>query len=270
MPIAHFPDIDIYYETYGQGQPLVLISGYTCDHCFWTPLLDPLADQFQIIVFDNRGIGRTCDQGGAFSLETCAHDTIRLIDNLKLSHPVVVGQSMGGAVAQILARTYPDRIQKCVILNSVQRFNLVTLKALKSLLNLRDAGLALEPLVDATMPWVFSKDFLAQEEQVATFKTQVLNSVNPQSIFDQHRQFKALQIFDSSDWCSEIKVPSLVIGAQDDILTSLAECAALANQLQAPFKEIPGGHASPLEQSAMLVEILSRWCHPQERSLNSL
>lgn len=214
--------------------------------------------QFHVVVFDNRGIGKTQDHGGAFSLETCAHDTLQLLDYLQLSHPIIVGQSMGGAIAQILACNYPDRVHQCVILNSVQKFNLVTLKALESLLKLRDAGFAPEQLVEATMPWIFSKDFLAQEEHIATFKTHALNQVAPQSSFNQQRQFKALQAFDSSQWCHRIQVPSLVIGSQEDILTPLAECKALAHQLKASFRAISGGHASPLEQPKQLLEIISQ------------
>lgn len=264
MPTAHFSDLDLYYETYGQGQPLVLISGYTCDHRFWTSLVDALAQQFHAVVFDNRGIGQTQDHGGSFSLETCAQDTLRLLDHLQLSSPVIVGQSMGGAIAQILAHHHSDRISSCILLNTVQTFNVATLKALESLLYLREVGLAPEQLVEATLPWVFSKDFLAQKEQVAAFKTSALNPVVPQSVFDQQRQFNALQAFDSSRWGQTMQVPSLVIGAKDDRLTPLAECKALAHQLQASFQTIPGGHASPLEQPNLLVDILSHWILPSQ------
>lgn len=66
MATAKFNDIEIYYEIYGKGRPLVLISGYTCDHTFWNGMLDKLSQQFQVLVFDNRAIGKSKDEGKLF------------------------------------------------------------------------------------------------------------------------------------------------------------------------------------------------------------
>ena len=59
MPIAHLNNIDLYYEEYGKGTPLVLIAGLASDSQSWQPLLKDLSLNHRVIIFDNRGAGRT-------------------------------------------------------------------------------------------------------------------------------------------------------------------------------------------------------------------
>jgi len=252
MAIAKLNDIEIYYEIYGKGQPLVLISGYTCDHAFWNGMLGKLAQHFQVLVFDNRAIGRSKDAGKPFTVETMAKDTINLIEHLKLNKPIIVGQSMGGAIAQMVALQFLDKISQLVILNSVEKFNTVAMMALESLLNLRKTNIPFDLLIETTLPWVFSKDYLTVQEYILAFKDAVKNNPAPQSIADQERQLQALKSFDSRLWIKKINIPSLVLAANEDIISPIAECQQLADNLNAKLIEIPGGHASPVEQSERL------------------
>src|SRR3989338_85192 len=106
----------IYYEMRGSGHPLILISGYTRDHTLWTPVLEALAARFQVLRFDNRGVGRTQDEGQPLSASLMAEDVRALAKALGLQKPHIIGQSMGGTVAQKLAAAYPDEIGKLVLL----------------------------------------------------------------------------------------------------------------------------------------------------------
>jgi pimeloyl-ACP methyl ester carboxylesterase len=58
MPIIKVNDIDLYYETYGQGEPLVFISGFTSDHSLWQPVLSGFTDKYQV-GFSTRAYHRT-------------------------------------------------------------------------------------------------------------------------------------------------------------------------------------------------------------------
>lgn len=62
-------------------------------------MLNKLKSYFEVLVFDNRGIGQTKDAGDFFTLETMADDTMKLIKKLGLERPHILGQSMGGAIA---------------------------------------------------------------------------------------------------------------------------------------------------------------------------
>ncbi|CDZ77544.1 Putative non-heme bromoperoxidase BpoC [Legionella massiliensis] len=238
----------IYYEVHGQGEPLVLVAGYTCDHLFWSAMLDELAKKFQVLVFDNRAVGQTTDDGALFSLDDMAQDTMALIEHLGLKRPHILGQSMGGAIAQIIAKKYPDKIGKLIILNSTGKFNRRTDLALESLINLRKQDLSLDLLIEAAMPWFFSSAYMSDPKNIIAFKDAITGNPYPQSIEDQIRQCRNIPTFNSQSWQHEIKAPALVIAAVEDIIALPSESQELAKGINAQFVLIPGAHSSPLEQ----------------------
>lgn len=257
MAIININDVDIYYELHGQGKPLVLIAGYCCDHTFWSDMLDELAREFQVLIFDNRGIGQTKDNGIAFTLETNADDIIAFLEQLGFEHPHILGQSMGGAIAQIIAKKHPEKMDKLIILNSVAKFGTRANRAMESLLNLRKENIPLDLLIDAGMTWVFSSEYLEEPQNVSTFKESLKNNPYPQSLQDQERQFRTIPTFDSREWLYEIKAATLVIAAEEDILTLPTESRQLAKGIpNARFITVPGGHASPLEQPSKVNEVI--------------
>ncbi|RCS22676.1 alpha/beta hydrolase [Phyllobacterium salinisoli] len=261
MAIAKFDDYEVYYELHGQGSPIVLIAGYTCDHAFWDAVLPILAEHFQVVVFDNRGIGRTKDNGEPFSIETMMADSSALIDRLGLFRPAIVGQSMGGAITQAMFARFPEKFGQCIILNSTQRFRTAAMMALENLLALRKAGVDFDLLIEATVPWLNGSEWLSAQENIAAFKAALKTNPLPQSLADQERQLMALKPFDARPWNKPLDCPTLVISAIEDLLAPAREGKMLAEKLGAAFIEIPGGHASPIEQperlSRILVEFLS-------------
>ena len=97
MPKFTCNEIEIYYEIHGEGYPLVLIAGLGCDMSIWDPILDLLKRHFKIIIFDNRGVGRSSSPSQPYTISDMALDTWNLIAKLELHKPHVLGHSMGGA-----------------------------------------------------------------------------------------------------------------------------------------------------------------------------
>lgn len=256
---AKLDTIDIYYEIYGRGRPVILVAGYTCDHTFWQGVLPYLAKRFQVITFDNRAIGSTTDHGKPFSVDTMAADTAGLIRHLGLEKPAVVGQSMGGAIVQTLLVRYPELCGPCAILNSSQKFDTVTIKALESLLELRKANIDFNLLINATLPWLSGGEWLSKAENVADFKRALLANPAPQSVADQERQLSALRSFDARMLNKPWKYPAMVVSATEDRVASVHEGRALAGSLDARFFEVPGGHASPGEQPEKISKLLAEF-----------
>jgi len=253
MPIAKFDDVEIFYEVHGNGEPLILVSGYMGDHTVWSGMLDTLAKQFKVVVFDNRAIGQTKDSGNSFTIETMADDVMKLSHQLELTHPHVVGQSMGGAIVQTLGMKYPKQIKNLVILNSVMKFSLVTHMAINTLLGLEKLNAPTDFIIDATLPWVFSSDFLGTPGNITALKEVLASNPYPQSTENKKRQLAAIDLFDSQKWVHKIEAEAMIIGSENDVLTPLAENRALANQIShAVFKTVPGGHASLVEQPEKL------------------
>jgi pimeloyl-ACP methyl ester carboxylesterase len=109
-------DIDIGYRVYGKGSPLVMIMGYGSTMQLWEPaMLRELASRFQVIVFDNRGMGATGSGRKDFSIEQFADDTDGFMDAISLARADVLGWSMGGMIAQELALRHPEKVGRLVL-----------------------------------------------------------------------------------------------------------------------------------------------------------
>jgi pimeloyl-ACP methyl ester carboxylesterase len=117
--IAQTADGPIAYYRFGHGSPLLLITGYRATLAEWNAyFLGELAKQHQVIVFDNRGVGRSTSTDAHYHAADLARDTADLITTLKLSNATVLGWSMGGMVAQQLAIDHPERVSRLVLLST--------------------------------------------------------------------------------------------------------------------------------------------------------
>src|ERR671928_1002580 len=100
---VHVGDIDIAYKIFGKGDPILLINGYTHSMDNWDPtLLERLASNHTVIIFNNRGIGNTTSGENRFSIAQFANDTAGLLDVLEIKQADILGYSMGGFIAQEL------------------------------------------------------------------------------------------------------------------------------------------------------------------------
>lgn len=114
---GHYADvngINLYYETYGAGRPLILLHGGLGSGEMFGPILPTLADHHQVIAVDLQGHGRTADIDRPLDVRLMADDIAALIDHLGLQKPDVVGYSLGGGVAFQVAIKYPEKVGRLV------------------------------------------------------------------------------------------------------------------------------------------------------------
>ena len=118
MPTIHVNDVDLYYESHGAGQPVVLVHGLGSSTRDWEPQVEGLASRFRVITFDVRGHGRSAKPRQRYSVALFAADTTALIRALDLGPVHLVGISMGGMIAFQVAVSNPDLVRSLVIVNS--------------------------------------------------------------------------------------------------------------------------------------------------------
>ena len=112
-------DARLAYRVLGQGEPLLLIQGFRATMDDWDPtLLDALAAHYLVVVYDNRGMGRSTAPPGPFDIRRLTDDAAGLLAALGLARVSVMGYSMGGFIAQELALAYPERVQRLVLLST--------------------------------------------------------------------------------------------------------------------------------------------------------
>ena len=114
--------IKVYYEVYGEGQPIVLLHGafYTID-LNWSQLIPELSKTRKVIAIEMQGHGHTPFSDRKLSITTLASDVVRVMDYLKIDSADVAGFSMGGSIAYQFAVQYPKRLRKLVIISSTYK-----------------------------------------------------------------------------------------------------------------------------------------------------
>jgi 3-oxoadipate enol-lactonase len=116
MPKVELAGTELYYERAGAGEPLLLIQGMSANHMAWGRAFSELLEQgFEVIAFDNRGMGLSGRVSEAFSIAEMAADTAALLEVLEIESAHVLGISMGGMIAQELALAHPAKLRSLTL-----------------------------------------------------------------------------------------------------------------------------------------------------------
>lgn len=253
-------DLDVCCEVVGDGYPIVLIMGLTANMDWWDPeLVDTLSKNYRVLMFDNRGAGRTVTpREGEFSSELFADDTAGLMKAKGIERANILSMSMGGMIAQELALKYPERVNKlalsctfCGGKHMVQASNEV-----QKMLVDRSGGL--EGIFERVLKLMFPRDYLdANPEFVERFKERFLRA--PTSAYNAMRQFMACMRVSTYDRLSTITHPTLVACGTDDILIPPENSRLIAKRIpDAKLVEYQGsGHGFMTQaRNAFLKDLL--------------
>lgn len=125
---AHAPQTELYYETYGQGRPVVLIHGWPLSGRMWEGQTDALRHAgYQVIAYDRRGFGQSGKTATGYTYDVFASDLKDLLEELNLTDVTLVGFSMGGGEVSRYAGLYgTDRVRSAMLVASVAPYLLKT------------------------------------------------------------------------------------------------------------------------------------------------
>lgn len=110
--------IKICYDIHGEGEPVLLLHGYSDRKEHWRAQVGELSKHFKVIRMDNRGAGKSDRPDGEYTMELFASDVIGLMNFLEIKRAHIIGHSMGGMIAQNLVIIYPDRVNKMILINT--------------------------------------------------------------------------------------------------------------------------------------------------------
>jgi len=253
MPKVRTNNIELYYETHGEGQPLVLISGLGYSSWQWHKMVPFLADHFLVITFDNRGVGQSDKPAGPYSAQMLAMDTVGLLDALDIGKAIVMGHSMGGFIAQAMALDFSQRVAKLILCSTNfggPHHVPVTAEAMKVLTDVTSDALTRfkNGLAVSTAPGWAEKNPEMIEEWV---KWRVANPIEPASYQAQLAIGLGLLSETASfeNKLPNITVPTLILFGAHDKVVPPANAELLAKQLAGSQTRIfpDAGHFFPLE-----------------------
>jgi aminoacrylate hydrolase len=243
MPRIVIGDGALYYERQGVGFPVLFISGLSGFASFWQDQVAAFSRKFDVVTHDHRGIGQSDVTRSGFTVDRMAADVVGLMDALEIERAHIVGHSTGGAIAQILALEHPKRLASVVLSATWTKPDAY----FRRMFGLRkDILLRLGPsaYVQANTLYLYPSWWVARNnERLRQLEAQNLAVFPPTEVAAS--RIDAILAFDRTERLGRIKTPTLVVGAEDDLVTPAYFSEELARLIPgAEIKIFPrGGHA---------------------------
>ncbi len=242
MPEVQLRGVRLYYESRGEGDPLVLIPGFGNGMWIWFRQVEELARRFRVVTFDPRGVARSEGRDEAFTIADLADDLAALLDALEVESAHVLGASFGGFVAQEFALEHTARTRSLVLACTSfgGRGHVApspeTLAAIAS-----TKGLNTEERVRENLLLAFSPDYLGREagevERIIRLRAE-----NPVPEYVYTRQLQAAVGFDAAGRVGRIDAPTLVVTGDADVIVPPENSRNLAAAIPgAELRVVPGG-----------------------------
>ncbi len=263
----------MFYETRGNGEPLILIPGFASGAWTWFRQTDELSKDFRVITFDPRGIGKSkMDENDLqnLSMKTFVEDVLGLLDSLKIEKANVLGASFGGFVAQEFALSFPERLGKLILACTTaggKNHVKPDIEILRSFTP--DLNLPLDERIRKFFRPAFTEEFNAKHaEEVG--KVCRLREENEVAEATYSAQLQTAFTFDIEDKIGAIKHETLVITGDRDNLVPMQNSINLAEKLPNSILKIVenGSHMIFIENADEFNKIVSQFIrHCSESTL---
>ncbi len=257
MPYAERGAHRIHYEVQGpeEAPPLLLIMGMSFSSRAWEPLPVRLAQDFRVVLFDNRGTGRSSLHRRPYRIRHLAEDAAAVLDAAGLERAHVFGISMGGMVALELALRHAERVRS-LALGATCAGWLRSRKMAPRTMGTMFAASLLGRRAEMLPPLFVSAEHLARDpEGFARWHAGVERSGSLTSLL----QTLAIALHSTEKRLSRLEVPALVLTGDRDLLIPPENSRRLARLLRAELVELPGaGHCFPVERPDETVAALHR------------
>jgi len=259
VPHAQANGIDLYYERWGEGPRLLFLNGSGSSIATSELLIKVFTSDFDVVVHDQRGLGESEIPAGPYSMADYAADAAALLDEIGWERVRVVGVSFGGMVAQELAVTWPERVERLALLctspggaggASYPLHELAQLPAAQ-----REAK-GLE-LLDTR----FGPEWLAAHPSDRALADMMAARRNGTKTADQLRgeslQLDARRRHDVCDRLARITCPTLVACGRFDGIAPPANGEAIAARVEnVDLRVYEGGHAFFAQDPAALPDVI--------------
>ena len=257
MPYVNSDGVNIYYETYGQGVPLVFLHPFSFNGYIWYFQMFSFALTNQCVVIDHRGHGRSDKPQQGYSIPQMAKDVAKVLDDLGINRAILVGNSIGGMMAMQFSLDYPDRVLGNLILSSATGQSRNVTAEMMEALEGDDYLEHFSQLIDFCLS---AKSKQNRGELLETGKSQAMLESN----LPRHSYMASLKdpegVFnwDITRRLKEISTPTLIIAGDEDQATPVAANKELADGIPgAELRVIPDvGHLYQLEQPQAFNEAL--------------
>ena len=207
----------------GKGRTFIFINSLGTDFRIWDDVIDNLRSHGNILLFDKRGHGLSDCLESNNKLEAYAEDVIFLMQHLSIDRGIVIGISVGGMIAQLLAFHYSDKFEKVVLCDTCYKIG-TTESWDNRILQVRNSGLA---SISSTIVQRWLSNSFRQKfpERVAAYR----NMLERTSSLGYIQTCLAIRDTDIKQQASQIKIPTLCVVGDEDLSTTPSEVKSLSD-----------------------------------------
>jgi pimeloyl-ACP methyl ester carboxylesterase len=253
--------VRISYDVHGEGEPLLFVHGLGYDRQGWGPLPVRLAEDFQVLLFDNRGVGESDVPEGPYAVSQMAADAVAVLDAAGIESAHVFGVSLGGYIAQEIAVSYSQRVRKLVLASTApggtrsHPMPAVGLEAFGRFPTMeREAGLRL--MVENSLGAHGVRERPELTEEIFRYRLE-----RAPSLAGWQAQAYAGATFDGYDRASTIAKPTLVLQGGDDTVVDPRNGELLAELIPgARLHVVPErGHLMMWEEGETIAPVIKEF-----------
>lgn len=255
MPYVLNEGAEIYWEAHGRGTPVLLIMGLSFTLEMWSRLLPSFARGYRVVLFDNRGMGRSSVPRGPYRIQKMARDAVAVMHAAGLGPAHVIGASMGGMIAQELALCHPDMLRS-LLLGCTSHSGLFGRWPDFSRVPTRPGGTRAEQ--ERSVVQLLYADSTPRERIEEDIALRAQCNWSRQGFLNQ---FAGILLWSSYLRLQRICKPTLVVHGDEDRLVPPANGRVVAQRIPgAQFELIPNaGHVLTTDQPEACAELLLRF-----------
>ncbi|MCK6511031.1 alpha/beta hydrolase [Myxococcota bacterium] len=262
MPYQKVRGIEMYYEWHGpkDGDVVVFVNGLFADTTSWSLQRDAFAASYRVLLYDARGQGRSQKPNGPYFHHDHVADLVALLEALAVSEALFVGISHGGTVSMRMAAEHPACVRGLAVANTFAHCDTLMRAKLSSWLCALEWG-GPAGRFDISLPWVWGRRFAAEQWSLVEHLRELAAEAEPDAI---RALIEGGLNYDIRPLLPKIQAPTLVIAAEEDVLTPPFLARELVAAIpRAVFASIPdAGHAvnfeSPHTYNRLILDFLSR------------
>ena len=249
------------YTDRGEGPPVVLLHAFPLSGAMWEAQGAALEGQWRLVAPDYPGFGRSSHTPAQPDMRYYAERTSDLLDKLDLESVILLGLSMGGYVAFECLRRFPERISALVLANTRPDADGEEVRETRYRTALRVSEEGVEVLVELQMERLLSETTRRDKPEVVERVRQMILQSTPGGAVAALGAMR--DRVDSTPLLPEIRVPTLVVGGEDDTISSPEVMAAMAERIPDARHRVLAdtGHLSNLEAPEGFNTVLRDFLH---------
>ena len=247
---------DLSYDVRGEGPALILLHAFPLSLAMWDEQARVLSRSFQVVRFDCRGFGGSPPGEGLLTMEKIADDAAALLDHLQIPAAALCGLSMGGYAAFAFVRRHPTRLRALVLADTKAGADSEPARQARAEQAARVRREGAAAIADAFLARLLGKTTHDRRPQVAARVRETILAQPPRGITDALAGLAARA--DSTPTLREIRVPTLVVAGEEDVITPASEAEAMHGAIRGSALELVprAGHLANLEDPEAFNRIL--------------